>query len=178
MAFPAPIHARLLSFFAFVAPLAMSSGIDGMSPRTSAEQSETRQFASDDAATAAIKNLIAQYVTSVDQADPALASQVWSHSPDVTFIHPHGHEHGLDQIQQNVYTHLMGELFSERQLNVHDISVHVYGDTAWAEFYWDFAAKLKNGSPITTRGRETQIYRKESSGWRLVHVHYSAMPAN
>jgi len=46
-----------------------------------------------------------------------------------------------------------------------------------AEFYWDFVAKLrKDGSPITTHGRETQVYRKMQDGWRLVHVHYSGMP--
>jgi len=32
------------------------------------------------------------------------------------------------------------------------------------------------GSSLTTRGRETQIYRKERGQWRLVHVHYSGMP--
>jgi ketosteroid isomerase-like protein len=71
----------------------------------------------------------------------------------------------------------MGETFSERKLSIKDVSIHAYGDTAWAEFYWDFAAKLrKDGSPLATHGRETQIYRKEEGRWRLVHVHYSGMP--
>jgi ketosteroid isomerase-like protein len=71
----------------------------------------------------------------------------------------------------------MVDTFSERKLNIHDISVHVYGDAAWAEFYWDFVAKFrKDGSPITTHGRETQVYRKTQDAWRLVHVHYSGMP--
>jgi len=53
----------------------------------------------------------------------------------------------------------------------------VYGDTARAEFYWDFAAKFrKDGSPVTTHGRETQVYRKEQGRWRLVHVRCSGMP--
>lgn len=34
---------------------------------------------------------------SVDEADTALAAQVWLDSPDVSFIHPLGHEHGFDQ---------------------------------------------------------------------------------
>jgi hypothetical protein len=29
---------------------------------------------------------------------------------------------------------------------------------------------------ITERSRETQIYRMTGGQWRLVHVHYSAMP--
>src|SRR5438045_6961707 len=70
----------------------------------------------------------------------------------------------------------MGDMFSERKLTVHDISLHVHGDTAWAKFYWDFAAKFRNdGSPLTTHGRETQLYRREQGRWRLVHVHHSGM---
>jgi len=125
-----------------------------------------------------IRRLIAMYAKSVDDADTALASQVWWDSPEVSFIHPLGHEHGFDQIKQNVYKRLMGETFSERKLTPRDIAIHVYGNAAWAEFYWDFNAKFrKDGQPITTHGRETQIYRKFPTGWRLVHVHYSGMPA-
>ncbi len=78
--------------------------------------------------------------------------------------------------KQNVYTHLMGEIFSERKLRPRDVAVHVYGNSAWVEFYWDFVAKFrKDGSPITTHGRETQVYWKTPGGWRLV-LHYSGMP--
>jgi Xaa-Pro aminopeptidase len=126
---------------------------------------------------AAIRGLIEKYAKSVSEADTALAAQVWWDSPEVSFIHPLGHEHGFEQIKQNVYTRLMGETFSERRLSVHDVSIHAFGDSAWAEFYWDFVAKFrKDGSPITTHGRETQLYRKTERGWRLVHVHYSGMP--
>jgi ketosteroid isomerase-like protein len=123
-----------------------------------------------------IKRQIARYAESIDKADAALASQIWSNSQEVSFIHPLGHEHGFEQIKKNVIESLMGGLFSERKLSIHDVSVHVYGDAAWAEFYWDFAAMKKDGSAVNTHGRETQIYHKEMSEWRLVHVHYSAMP--
>jgi ketosteroid isomerase-like protein len=126
-----------------------------------------------------IERMIAKYARSIDAADTALAAQIWSQSPDVSFIHPLGHEHGFGQIQRNVYVRAMGDTFSERHLSVKDIAIHVYGNAAWAEFYWDFAARLKkDGSSVNTKGRETQIYRKEQGGWRLVHVHYSAMPVS
>ncbi|HEX4544977.1 MAG TPA: aminopeptidase P N-terminal domain-containing protein [Candidatus Acidoferrum sp.] len=129
------------------------------------------------AASEEIKSLIAKYAKSIDGADTKLASLVWWDSPEASFIHPLGHEHGFVQIQENVYKRLMGETFSERKLSIHDVSVHVFGDAAWAEFDWDFAAKFrKDGSPLTTHGRETQLYRKTQDGWRLVHVHYSGMP--
>lgn len=123
--------------------------------------------------------MIAKYAKSVDEADTNLASQVWLDSPDVSFIHPLGHEHGFDQIKENVYRRLMGDTFSERKLTPRDIAVHVYRDSAWAEFYWDCVAKFrKDGSPLTTHGRETQVYRRTADGWRLVHVHYSGMPVD
>jgi len=122
--------------------------------------------------------LVAKYARSIDAADTNLASQVWWDSPDVSFIHPLGHEHGFDQIKANVYRHLMGDTFTERNLSPRDISVHVYGNSAVVEFYWDFVAKLrKDGSTITTHGRETQIYERKQGAWRLVHVHYSGMPS-
>lgn len=124
-----------------------------------------------------IKSLIAKYAKSIDAADTNLASQIWWDSPEASFIHPLGHEHGFVQIKENVYRRLMGGMFSERKLSPRDVTVQMLGDAAVAEFYWDFVAKLrKDGSAITTHGRETQVYRKMIDGWRLVHVHYSGMP--
>ena len=124
-----------------------------------------------------IRNLVAKYTHSIDTADVNLAAEIWLDSPSDAFIHPLGHEHGFAQIKQNIYQKLMGEMFSERKLTAHDISVDVSGNGAVAEFYWDFAAKLrKDGTPITTHGRETQVYFKHDGAWRLAHVHYSAMP--
>jgi len=125
----------------------------------------------------AIRSLIAAYAKSVDAADTKLASAVWASTPDVSFIHPRGHEHGWAAIRTKIYEQAMGQTFSERKLSVKDIVISCYGDTAWAEFYWDFAAKLRtDGSPVATHGRETQVYRKIDGAWRLVHVHYSGMP--
>src|SRR5579859_1915390 len=125
-----------------------------------------------------IKSLVAQYTHSIDTCDTTLAAEVWLDSPSATFIHPLGHERGFAQIKQNIYEKLFGQMFSERQLTAHDITVDVSGDSAVAEFYWDFAAKFrKDGSPLATHGRETQVYFKRDGAWRLAHVHYSGMPA-
>jgi len=64
-----------------------------------------------------------------------------------------------------------------RNLEISDVSVHVYSEAAWAEFNWDFSAmRRKEGSSVSFHGTETQIYRKNHDGWCLVHVHYSALP--
>ena len=124
------------------------------------------------AATDAIRQQIAKYTAALDAADIDLAARVWRTSADVSFIHPAGHARGWEEVK-GIYK-FFGSAFSERKLTVRDVSVHVNGETAWAEFYWHFAAKQsKDGSAIQTDGRETQIYDKAAHGWQLVHVHYS-----
>jgi len=125
---------------------------------------------------AEIEALITKYAKAADTADPTLASEVWAHD-DVSFIHPQGHERGWEAIKTNVYEKLMGETFSERHLSVRDVAIHAYSDAAWAEFSWDFVAKIrKDGSTVETQGEETQVYRRVDGRWRLVHVHYSGIP--
>ena len=124
------------------------------------------------AAEDAIRQQIAKYTAALDAADIDLASQVWLTSPEVSVIHPGGHAHGWEEVK-GVYQ-FFGSSFSERKLTARDVSVHVNGDTAWAEFYWHFVAKQsKDGSAVQTDGRETQIYNKVGNRWQLVHVHYS-----
>ena len=121
-----------------------------------------------------IRRLIARYVEAADAASPALANQVWSHSPEVSFIYPLGEEHGLDAIDRDVFEKAMGQTFSKRDLQPGELVIHVYGDTAWSEFHWVFHATMrKDGSPMVSKGVETQIYRREQGQWRIVHVHYS-----
>jgi ketosteroid isomerase-like protein len=163
--------------------LALSTAIPFSVPaKKQTQPTKTSSAAPPSAAAAdvdAIGSIIARYAKSVDNADTNLASQIWWDSPEVSFIHPLGHEHGFDQIKENVYGRLMGETFSERKLTPRDITIHVFRDAAWAEFYWDFTAKFrKDGQSITTHGRETQIYRKIEGSWRILHVHYSGMPAS
>jgi len=127
----------------------------------------------------AIRAQVARYAKSIDDLDLDLAAQVWWDSPEVSFIHPLGHDHGFAEIKQDIYQKIMGGLFSERHLSPHDIVVHLYGDSAVVEFYWDFNATMKkDGTAVTTHGRETQVYERQQGHWRLVHVHYSGAVPN
>jgi len=124
-----------------------------------------------------IKELIATYATTIDRADIDMAEKIFSTEPDVTFIHPRGEVRGRQQIVMDFIKNLMGGTFSARKLTPQAITVHVYDDTAWAEFSWDFVATVrKDGSPFHSQGVETQIYRHENGQWRIVHVHYSGAP--
>jgi hypothetical protein len=62
----------------------------------------------------AIHRLIGQYTKAVDTVDLSLLSQIWSHSPEVSFIYPLGEEHGLDAIEHHVFENVMGGMFSAR----------------------------------------------------------------
>jgi SnoaL-like domain len=124
-----------------------------------------------------IKQLISMYAKAADDADPTLASRIWCDSSDDSLINPVGRWHGVEQIM-GFYRHDMGEMYSVRNLKISDVSVHVYSDAAWAEFDWEFSAtRRKEGLSVSFRGMETQTYRKNHDRWCLVHVHYSALPA-
>ena len=124
-----------------------------------------------------IRQLISMYAKAADEADPTLASRIWCDSPEDSLINPVGRWHGLEQIM-GFYRHDMGEMYSVRDLEISEVSVQVYSDAAWAEFNWNFSAKRrKEGSSVSLRGMETQIYRKNHDRWCLVHVHYSTLPA-
>ena len=124
-----------------------------------------------------IKQLISMYAKAADEADPTLASRIWCDSSEDSLINPVGRWHGLEQIM-GFYRHDIGEMYSVRDLEISEVSVQVYSDAAWAEFNWNFSAKRrKEGLSVSFRGMETQIYRKNHDRWCLVHVHYSALPA-
>ena len=88
-------------------------------------------------------------------------SEIWSHDPSVTFIYPLGTAHGFEQIADQVYIGAMRNMFSKRDLILHQPAIHVYADAAWSEMTWTFHATMKDGSAITTEGRETQVNHKE-----------------
>jgi ketosteroid isomerase-like protein len=123
-----------------------------------------------------IRAILQMYATSIDNADIALASKIWSHDPGVIFIYPLGTAHGFQQIADEVYIGVMRNMFSKRELILHEPVVHVYNDAAWSEMTWTFHATKMDGSAISTEGRETQVYHKEQGVWRIVHVHYSGPP--
>lgn len=126
-----------------------------------------------------IRRQIERYLQSVDGADTGLAATIWSTTPDASFIHPRGHERGWDEIAQNFYGKTMGESFTKRALKVvGDVTVHVFGTAAVAEFNWEFNAMRRDtGKPLRSSGRESQVYvERPGEGWRLIHVHYSGPP--
>jgi SnoaL-like domain/Domain of unknown function (DUF4405) len=126
---------------------------------------------------AAVKVLLADYLKSLNTNDTLLASQIWENSPEVSFIHPLGHEKGWRNVLDNFYLKTMYNNFSNRQLSMEEPTIRVRGNTAWVDFYWDFKATWsKNQEPFTLKGRESQILLKDKDKWKIVQIHYSGMP--
>jgi ketosteroid isomerase-like protein len=122
-----------------------------------------------------LNRLLDRYVASIDAADSLMGSAFWSHSPDVSFIHPKGNEYGWEGVK-NFYR-MFSTNFSNRKLKYQNPRWVNYGETAWVEFNWVFDAVFKDGGQkMESKGRETQIWNKEKGEWKLVHVHYSGMP--
>jgi ketosteroid isomerase-like protein len=165
------IHAVLLAFL--IVAFQFSNAQNSKTNKALNQKGISRKAASD---TTQIKEMLDKYAESIDNADTLLGAALWAKTKEVSFIHPRGHEHGWENIKNNIYK-FFGTYFSKRKLNIYDIRISSYGDVAWTEFYWIYDATFKNGTvPIQTKGRESQIWRKINNEWLLVHVHYSGMP--
>lgn len=148
-----------------------------MTPAASSQAASDRASTGDPAAIGQIKEMLRKYEVSIDKIDLNLANQIWSHAPEVILIQPRGTERGLSSIEKDFYEQAMGHTFTQRQLLIESPAIHVYGDTAWGEFTWTFHATTRDGGkPITTQGRESQVYHKENGTWRVVCDHYSGLP--
>ena len=125
----------------------------------------------------ALRKLVHDYADSVNRLDMKLAGEIWSQSEEVTFIQPRGHQKGWIQVRDHFYLGAMNN-FSQRHLTVNNLNIRLLGDdAAWGEFYWEFYATFKkDGQKINSKGRETQVWNKVDGSWKIVHVHYSAMP--
>lgn len=123
-----------------------------------------------------IEQALDRYVRSVNALDVALARELWLKAPEVSFIHPRGYETGIENIIKSFYLDTMGR-FKSRNLRRKNTVILVQGQTAVATFDWDFDAVFaSDDSPLTTRGRESQVFVRLADGtWKLAHVHYSAL---
>ena len=129
-----------------------------------------------DAARQQIQQLLATYFKSVNAADVTLASTIWLQSPDIVVVTPLGRTEGWDSVQRDLYVNFLQKAFLERDLRASNVHIHVNSNSAWAVFDWSFTAKLANGQPFASKGRESHVYEKTDRGWRITHLHYSGLP--
>ena len=107
--------------------------------------------------------------------DAGAMEAVWSHSDTVTAMHPIG---GRDVGWAAVKASFEGVagLASDGRVELADQIIRVDGDLAY-ELGEERGQFTLAGEPIHIDQRVTNIYRRESGEWKLVHHHTDISPA-
>ena len=124
-----------------------------------------------------VEQIVDSYIKTINDGDLELVGKIWTHDPVASFIGPQGRFQGYEEVRDKLVTSFKNG-FSKRNLRKDELTIVIEGKSAWAEFTWTFDSVNNNGQERTSRGRETQIFRKEKDGWKLVHIHYSGLRNN
>ncbi len=124
----------------------------------------------------AIRALVDKEVAAINAEDLQELAQVWSETREILLfdVPPPNRFEGWNQVGR-VFQDFF-DRFSEIQLSVDAVKIGVDGDLGYASYDWALAGTMGE-SEVRDRGQATSIYRREESGWRLVHAHYSPVPA-
>ena len=94
---------------------------------------------------------------------------IWSHSATVTTMHPiGGREVGWDQVRKSFEQ--VAELTTEGQVKLSEQFIQVVGDAAY-ELGVEHGRFTLAGQAVAGDCRVTNIYRRESGAWKIVHHH-------
>lgn len=103
--------------------------------------------------------------------------QVWSQSQNVTAMNPYGgREVGWEQLRPAFERVAQMCLGSRASVWLQDRRIQVGGDIAY-ETGIESGEGVILGKPTTISQRVTNIYRREASGWKMVHRHADLNPS-
>ncbi|HET6278104.1 MAG TPA: nuclear transport factor 2 family protein [Candidatus Polarisedimenticolia bacterium] len=124
----------------------------------------------------AIQALVAKEAAAINARDLNQLAEIWSEAPEILLfdVPPPGRFRGWEQVAR-VFKEFF-DRFSDINLTVAEVEVGVEGDLAFASYDWTLTGTMGE-TAVRDRGQATSIYRREESGWRLVHAHYSPVPA-
>ena len=125
----------------------------------------------------AVEAIVDAYIKTINDGDLELVGKIWSHDELASFIGPQGRFSGYEEVRDKLVMSFKNG-FTKRNLRKDELIIVIEGKSAWAEFTWTFDSVGKDGTERTSRGRETQIFRKEKDGWKLMHIHYSGIRSN
>ncbi len=99
----------------------------------------------------------------------------WSHASTVTAMHPiGGREVGWDAVN-NSFDQVAG-LATDANIALKDQRIQVFGDLAY-EIGVEYGTFKMAGRNVEMEHRVTNIYRRESGEWKVVHHHTDTSPA-
>lgn len=101
--------------------------------------------------------------------------EVWSHTSDVSTMHPiGGREVGWEQVQGP--WEQVAAIASGGQVTLEDSLIWVVGDLAY-QIGTEAGEIGLGGQHVSFEERVTNIYRREAGAWKIVHHHSDLSPA-
>ena len=102
--------------------------------------------------------------------DPEPVLAVWSEEDDVTYAGPFGgftigRESVADEFRRSASMNLQG------RIEVTDVRLVETADMGYSICTEHGIDHVIDGAPVSLTHRATNIFRREASGWRLVHHH-------
>ena len=114
-------------------------------------------------------------LTRMLNGDAGPLADIWSHSATVTTMHPiGGREVGWDEVRKS--WEQVAQLASGGEGKLSDQVIQVAGDAAY-ELGVERGQVTLAGQQVTIEHRVTNIYRRESGAWKVVHHHTDVSPA-
>lgn len=107
--------------------------------------------------------------------DDSSIAAAWSQGQAVTTMHPvTGRQVGWDQVRESF--HQFSLVATDGKLRLEDQIIQVAGDMAY-ELGVERGSLKVGGQVVNVDSRVTNIYRRESGDWKLVHHHSDHSPA-
>ena len=101
--------------------------------------------------------------------DASAMSEIWSHDTVVTAMHPVGGRHvGWDEVRDSFQQ--VAEIASDGRVRLDDQMIQVTGAMAY-EIGSERGQARFAGQQVTLDHRVTNIYRRETDSWKIVHHH-------
>ena len=101
-------------------------------------------------------------------------SEIWSHGPDVTAMHPiGGRSTGWEAVRES-FDQVAG-MASDAKIGLRDQYIQVLGDVAY-ELGVEFGKFKMAGNAVDLEHRVTNIYKREGGRWKVVHHHTDTSP--
>jgi uncharacterized protein (TIGR02246 family) len=124
----------------------------------------------------AIRALVEKETAAINARDLNGLAGIWSEAPEILLfdVPPPGRFRGWGEVAR-VFRDFF-DRFAEIKLTVASLEVAVEGDLAYASYDWTLTGMMGEQA-VSDRGQATSIYRREESGWRLIHAHFSPVPA-
>jgi ketosteroid isomerase-like protein len=114
-------------------------------------------------------------LNSMLNGDPQPLSDIWSHDPAVTTMHPTGgRQVGWNEVWQSWEQVAQGA--SEGKVELRDQLIRVIGDVAY-EVGVECPEFSLGGEKVTGQIRVTNIYQRQAGTWKMTHHHTDLAPA-